>query len=1168
MRKLLISLAVIAGISVLPVFWVLNTAQGLRWLIVIADGAAPGELVIDKVGGRAVGPIRLHGVGYRDREGNTFSATELEIDWQPLALLQKRLIINSIRLGGVATELAAGVSAEANAPRQPLTLPELRLPLTLALEDIELNDVSVHRAGAELVTIERARLSGRWDENGIKIEQLQVEERRGALALHGDLKPWDGYPVTAVIDWRFAAADYLPASGTVALSGDIARLEAAWSIRSPAAIDGTVEVMLPLETPLWRASVNTPVPLLLRNIDPGWPDIEVAGRVEAEGDLDAATLKLSTTRPAVADAAVEFGPFNADMRWQARIDIREPIALDTVRADWPALRLSGSVDAMGSLEAGELNTSIRAETAEQSLEIKAAAAMSKRVLVLDSLSLRGVDMESRAELSARIDLSRPEMPFNALGSWQELHWPLVDEPRWTSRQGTLTAEGNRDRLNLMLEGTLDATNGDHTTGDDNRLSVQLSAQDLRGIARVTVHAAVPYFAMPGLKLRDLDAAVQVDLGETQPSFADISVDTLTISDNELSQLEITGSGTNARHVLKARARYGEAILALAGEGAYAGGAWRGQLTQLDVAQDEIGPWSLQQPAAIALASDDARLEGLCLQQGEARLCGDGQWQGPKGWRGNARLVRLPTARLGSLWRGDFDWRGEMSAELALSGGDGRPVTGTAQLQAPAGSIAWVYDDEDNEVSYTDVSLSGDISVEQAVIRLAGRVGEGGVLEGRASVSHPFDADRERNLDGAVSLDLPSLSLLEVFLPDLHFHQGTMTLRMVMAGPIERPRFSGDARVDDAQLDFKALGIGLHDLKLRAEMLEQDRLRVEGSGSSGRGSISIDGEGTLLAAEGWSLRLHARGKEVEALNLPEAHLVASPDLHIGITAERLDINGEVFINEAQLKPELSTAGVTLSPDIVVESGADPAAESRPTPVYAQVKMILGDQVRLNSFGIEAELGGQLDIAHAPGKVTTANGEIVLHKGRYSIYGRSLTIDPGRLVFTGGAVDDPGLDVRAIRTAGDVTAGVRVSGTARAPQVELFSDPALPDSEKLSYLLLGRPTSQANREEGAVLVQAALAMLPGGAGGAGQVGSELRSTFGIDTVSIESNGGEDQGRLLVLGKYLSPRLYVSYGAGVAGALNVFRVRYEMSRRWLLTSETSSRESSSDILYSIER
>jgi hypothetical protein len=314
MRKLVISLAVIAGISVLPVFWVLNTAQGLRWLIVIADGAAPGELVIDKVGGRAVGPIRLHGVGYRDREGNTFSATELEIDWQPLALLQKRLIINSIRLGGVATELAAGVSAEADAPRQPLTLPELRLPLTLALEDIELNDVSVHRAGAELVTIERARLSGRWDENGIKIEQLQVEERRGALALHGDLKPWDGYPVTAVIDWRFAAADYPPASGTVALSGDIARLEAAWSIRSPAAIDGTVEVMLPLETPLWRASV--PVPLLLRSIDPGWPDIEVAGRVEAEGDLDAATLKLSTTRPAAADATVEFGPFNADMRWR------------------------------------------------------------------------------------------------------------------------------------------------------------------------------------------------------------------------------------------------------------------------------------------------------------------------------------------------------------------------------------------------------------------------------------------------------------------------------------------------------------------------------------------------------------------------------------------------------------------------------------------------------------------------------------------------------------------------------------------------------------------------------------------------------------------------------------------------------------------------------------
>ena len=37
---------------------------------------------------------------------------------------------------------------------------------------------------------------------------------------------------------------------------------------------------------------------------------------------------------------------------------------------------------------------------------------------------------------------------------------------------------------------------------------------------------------------------------------------------------------------------------------------------------------------------------------------------------------------------------------------------------------------------------------------------------------------------------------------------------------------------------------------------------------------------------------------------------------------------------------------------------------------------------------------------------------------------------------------------------LSVGVQVSGTARAPRVRLYSDPDMPDAEKLSWLVLGR------------------------------------------------------------------------------------------------------------------
>ena len=79
-------------------------------------------------------------------------------------------------------------------------------------------------------------------------------------------------------------------------------------------------------------------------------------------------------------------------------------------------------------------------------------------------------------------------------------------------------------------------------------------------------------------------------------------------------------------------------------------------------------------------------------------------------------------------------------------------------------------------------------------------------------------------------------------------------------------------------------------------------------------------------------------------------------------------------------------------------------------------------------------------------------------------------------------------------------------------------------------------------------------------AGQLGRYV----GLDDVGLTQDA--DAGSQLVLGKYLSPRLYVSYGISLVDAINTLKLRYTIGDRWVISAE-SGQESASDIEYRIE-
>lgn len=146
---------------------------------------------------------------------------------------------------------------------------------------------------------------------------------------------------------------------------------------------------------------------------------------------------------------------------------------------------------------------------------------------------------------------------------------------------------------------------------------------------------------------------------------------------------------------------------------------------------------------------------------------------------------------------------------------------------------------------------------------------------------------------------------------------------------------------------------------------------------------------------------------------------------------------------------------------------------------------------------------------------------------------------------------------------MTAGIKVKGRLQQPQLELFSNPAMGQTDMLSYLLLGRPVESASGEEGEMMASAALAL---GLAGGDRLARSIGDQFGLDEMRIESSDSGDEASLVV-GRYLSPRLYVSYGVGLVESLNSLKLRYQISDRWQAEA-VSGENQGADFLYSIER
>jgi translocation and assembly module TamB len=868
------------------------------------------------------------------------------------------------------------------------------------------------------------------------------------------------------------------------------------------------------------------------------------GKVGVRGTGDAESLTLDTVDIEALRGRIA-GRMNA--RWAPHltgaIDLTgTDLDPGVVLPEWPG-RVGARVRADAALEGESFTVALHELEAagrlrDRPMELSARGGYAADTLRIDALSLRSGSTDVNAHGTA--------------GSELALEW-RVESP-------------NLNELWPQLAGRLVASGELHGPRERPRVGVEARGQALRFM---------------GSEVDDVELTADVDMAGKARSSLALDVSAAELQGVEIPQLQLTGEGNAAEHALtlSTTTSVGNARLGLTGR---VGAPWTPRfewsfaLDEATLAYPELAPWMLREPATGRVTRTEAELARSCWQSGTAELCVDGT-RGPKSTQAQFALSQLGFDYFAALLATPARLEGDFSIEGRFE----QPANGTPQLNvslrtSPGRLVAAdTHDIEDGGDAAEPYALTFGPADGRATLqddRFEGSLrmpfAERGQLEASARIEAGAGAPfAQRALGGELQMNVASLEFLSNLVTQVQNTRGAVTGDLRVAGTVGKPQLAGSLALAGGGATLPGTNVELENVELELSGDGASGLTVNGQARSGGGTLSAEGRVTLTDL-GPAGRVAIEGETFEVVDTVDAQVVVSPDLDLVVNPDSIEVTGSVLVPRARLTPrDTGESAIAASGDQVIVESGDEAGKRLARPFSANVRLALGDDVRIDGYGLTGRLGGAIEITEKPGEPTTATGELRVVEGVYEAYGQQLEIRTGRVVFAGGAITNPGVDIEAVRRpTEDIVVGARVRGVLAAPELSLFSEPPMAQQEQLSYLVLGRPLNDASASESSAMSRAALAL---GLRGGNFVSERINENLGLDAFGIETDPGEATSEAaFVIGKYLTPSLYVSYGIGLFEQVNTVKLRYAFSRRWRLETESSSEASGGDVIYNIER
>ncbi|MDY7067123.1 hypothetical protein PsexTeo8_35930 [Pseudomonas extremaustralis] len=661
---------------------------------------------------------------------------------------------------------------------------------------------------------------------------------------------------------------------------------------------------------------------------------------------------------------------------------------------------------------------------------------------------------------------------------------------------------------------------------------------------------------------------KLDLKGQQLAFADNRLQSLTLAANlnnaQRAQIDLKGSGIQSGDTqvgtLTASAQgdinsqkvqldlAGPLVqLALALDGNLDKGNWRGRLASGDI-QAGGQDWKLQAPAKIErLADGKLTFAAHCWVSGPASLCGEDQRLMPEP-KLRYHLKQFPIDSLAAFLPKDFAWQGKLNADIQLDLPDSGPK-GVVSVDASGGALRVKDKQQWLDFPYDTLTLETTLNPKRIDTQLNFHGGKLGELLLQAQIN---PLPKNKPISGNFNLTGLDLAVARPFVPMVEKLHGKLNGSGRISGGLLAPQVSGNVNLVDGEISGPELPVSLEDLNVQA-LIAGESMELNGtwrSGKAGQGSL----KGQVEWAPALAMDLRLQGSQLPVTVEPYAVLDVAPDLKISLKNDHLAIAGKVRIPRGDITVrELPPSTVKVSDDAVI-IGSQTEEGKPPMAMAMDIDVAVGeDQLNFSGFGLTAKVQGNVHI----GDNLDTRGELWLNDGRYRAYGQKLDVRRARLLFA-GPLDQPYLDIEAIRKTDDVIAGIRLSGSAEQPTTQIFSEPAMSQEQALSYLVLGRPLSSTG-EDNNLLAQAALGLgLMGSAG----VTSDLARDLGIKDFELDTQGSGTTTAVVASGK-ITEKLSLRYGVGVFEPASTIALRYLLSKKVYL-EVASGVASSLDIFY----
>ncbi|WP_421550453.1 autotransporter assembly complex protein TamB [Kluyvera intermedia] len=648
---------------------------------------------------------------------------------------------------------------------------------------------------------------------------------------------------------------------------------------------------------------------------------------------------------------------------------------------------------------------------------------------------------------------------------------------------------------------------------------------------------------------------------------DVRVERIVQPSVNIGLVHLSAKGSEKQHSLQLQVQ-GEPVsgqLALSGSFDRKEERWKGALSNTRF-QTPVGPWSINRDIALDYRNLEQKISigPHCWVNPNAELCVPQTIDAGAAGRALVNLNRFDLAMLKPFMPEDTQASGVFSGNADVSWDttkEGLPQ-GKVSLSGRNVKVTQIVNNAPLPVAFDTLNLNADLHNNRAELGWLIRLTNNGQLDGQVQVTDP---QGRRNLGGNVNIRNFSLAMINPVFSRGEKADGKVNANLRLGGDVQSPLMFGQLQLNGIDVDGNFMPFDMQPSQITmnfngASSTLQGEIRTQ------QGQISLNGDADWRQIENWRARIAAKGSRVRITVPPMVRLDVSPDIEFNATPSLFTLDGSVDVPWARIVvKEVPESAVGVSKDeVMLNDQLQPKeVKSASIPINSNLMIHVGNNVRLDAFGLKARLTGDLKVAQDK-QGLGLNGQINIPEGRFHAYGQDLIVRKGELLFS-GPPDQPLLNIEAIRnpesTENDVIAGVRVTGTADQPKAEVFSDPAMSQQEALSYLVRGQGLDSGQSDSAAMT-----SMLIGlGVAQSGQVVGKIGETFGVSNLALDTQGVGDSSQVVVSG-YVLPGLQVKYGVGIFDSLATLTLRYRLMPKLYLEA-VSGVDQALDLLYQFE-